>query len=156
MLHYCRLAKKATCKDVVLLPKYSGYFCVVEVVEVIWKMVCIIFDNQLGKFIKLNNVIHSFRANRGTGTASLEAKILQHLTSMREEVLYNIFLYLHKVMMPWTGISDWRSCRGKALDHRTCCFYANSGTIWLWYQGQVGNTAQLLWGTMDSIKATNY
>ena len=36
------------------------------------------------------------RAVRGTGTATLEAKLLQQLAAMREEVLYVIFLDLHK------------------------------------------------------------
>ena len=37
-----------------------------------------------------------FRAGRGTGTATLEAKLLQKLAAMREEVLYVIFLDLTK------------------------------------------------------------
>ena len=35
-------------------------------------------------------------AGRGTGTATLEAKLLQQLAAMREEVLYVIFLDLTK------------------------------------------------------------
>ena len=37
-----------------------------------------------------------FRAGCGTGTATLEAKLLQQLAAMREEVLYVIFLDLTK------------------------------------------------------------
>ena len=40
--------------------------------------------------------LHIFRAGRGKGTATLEAKLIQQLASMREEVLYVIFLDLHK------------------------------------------------------------
>ena len=40
---------------------------------------------------------HDFRAGCGTGTATLEAKLLQQLAALREEVLYVIFLDLHKV-----------------------------------------------------------
>ena len=37
-----------------------------------------------------------FRAGRGTGNATLEAKLIQQLAAMREEVLYMIFLNLTK------------------------------------------------------------
>ena len=40
--------------------------------------------------------LHGFWAGRGTGTATLEAKLIQQLASMREEVLYVIFLDLQK------------------------------------------------------------
>ena len=33
---------------------------------------------------------------RGTGTAALEANMLQHLTAMREAVLFEVFLDLQK------------------------------------------------------------
>ena len=46
--------------------------------------------------ITFHDVFHGFRAGRGTGTATLEAKLLQQLAAMREEVLYVIFLYLTK------------------------------------------------------------
>ena len=37
-----------------------------------------------------------FRVWRGTGTATLEAKILQEITDMWKEVLYEIFVDLNK------------------------------------------------------------
>ena len=46
--------------------------------------------------IKLHDVLHGFREGRGTGTATLEAKLLQQLAAMREEALYVIFLDLTK------------------------------------------------------------
>ena len=39
--------------------------------------------------IAFHDVLHGFRADHGTGTASLKAKLM-------EEVVYVIFLYLHK------------------------------------------------------------
>ena len=47
--------------------------------------------------ITYHNFLHRFRAGRGTGTAILKANLLQQLADMREEVLYVIFLDLHKV-----------------------------------------------------------
>ena len=46
--------------------------------------------------ITYHNALHGFRAGRGTGTATLKAKLLQQLAAMREEVLYVIFLDLTK------------------------------------------------------------
>ena len=43
-----------------------------------------------------HNALHGFRTGRGTRTATLEAKLLQKLAAMREEVLYVIFLDLTK------------------------------------------------------------
>ena len=41
-------------------------------------------------------MLHGFWEGCGTGTANLEAKLLQQLAAMREEVLYMIFLDLTK------------------------------------------------------------
>ena len=46
--------------------------------------------------ITFYDVLHGFRACHGTGTTSLKAKLLQQLSTMREEVLYVISLDLHK------------------------------------------------------------
>ena len=46
--------------------------------------------------IAFHDFLHGFRSGRGTGTATLEAKLLQQLVSLMEEVLYVIFLDLHK------------------------------------------------------------
>ena len=45
---------------------------------------------------KIHAVLHGFREGRGTGTATLKAKLLQQLAAMKEEVLYVIFLDLTK------------------------------------------------------------
>ena len=46
--------------------------------------------------ITFHNFIHIFRAGRGTGTATLEGRLLKKLAALREELLYMIFLDLHK------------------------------------------------------------
>ena len=38
--------------------------------------------------IQFHNTLHGFLVDKGIGTASLEAKLLQQLVTMREEVLY--------------------------------------------------------------------
>ena len=46
--------------------------------------------------LQLHDALHGFREGCVTGTATLEAKLLQQLADMREEVLYVIFLDLTK------------------------------------------------------------
>ena len=62
----------------------------------IFKVISIIFDRCLEESIELHDVVQMFRVWRGTGTATLEAKILQEDTCMWKEVLYDIFIGLHK------------------------------------------------------------
>ena len=46
--------------------------------------------------ITFHDFLHGFWAGRGTGTATLEAKLLHQLAALMEEVLYVILLDLHK------------------------------------------------------------
>ena len=69
------LAEEATWQTVVLIPKGTGEFRGIRLVEVIWKLPTLILHRQLTT-IKLHDVLHGFREGRGTGTATLEAKLL--------------------------------------------------------------------------------
>ena len=89
------LAEEATWQTVILIPKGKGEFRGIGLVEVIWKLLTLILHQRLTT-IKLHDVLHGFREGRGTGTATLEVKLLQQLAAMREEVLYVIFLGLTK------------------------------------------------------------
>ena len=62
-----------------------------------WKVVAAILNRQLTASITSRYLLHRFRLGRSTGTATLKAKLLQQLAALREEVLYVIFLDLHKV-----------------------------------------------------------
>ena len=64
--------------------------------EVTWKVVAVILHRRLTTGIKLHDALHGFQEGCGTGTATLEAKLLQKIAAMREEVLYVIFLDLTK------------------------------------------------------------
>ena len=64
--------------------------------EVTWKLMTVILHHRLTTGIQLHDVLHGFREGRGTGTTTLEAKLLQQFAAMREEVLYVIFLDLTK------------------------------------------------------------
>ena len=56
--------------------------------------------------ITIQNIVHGFWEGRGTGTAALEAKLLQQLSAMREAVLFGIFLNLQKEYYAL----DWDRC----------------------------------------------
>ena len=46
--------------------------------------------------VTLHNTLHGFRAGRGTGTATLEAKLVQQLVGIVHEPLFQIFLDVRK------------------------------------------------------------
>ena len=54
------------------------------------------FNCRLTASIIFHNFFHGFWSGRGTGTATIEAKLLHQLAALREEVLYMIFLDMHK------------------------------------------------------------
>ena len=55
-----------------------------------------ILNRQLTASITYHDFLHGFWAGRDTGTATLEANLLQQIEALREEVLYMIFLDLNK------------------------------------------------------------
>ena len=90
-----------------LIPKGKGEFWGIGQVGLTWKLMTVILHRRLTTGIQFHDVFHGFREGRGTGTATLEAKLLQQLSAMREEVLYVIFLILTKDMMPGTSHRAW-------------------------------------------------
>ena len=91
------LEEEFTCQTIFLIPKRNVDFRGIRLVEVIWKTAAVIFNCRLGMTINFaHGVVHGFRTIRGMGTAYLEANMTQHLGAMREKVLYEILLYLHK------------------------------------------------------------
>ena len=90
------LAEEGTWQAVVLIPKGKKDYWGIGLVEVMWKVVVVILNRRFTASITYHDALHGFRAGRGTGTATLEAKLLQQLAPLREEVLYGIFLDLRK------------------------------------------------------------
>ena len=68
----------------------------IDLVEVMCKLVEEILNRRLTASINFYDSPHGFWAGRGTVTATLEAKLLQYLVALREEVLYVISMDLHK------------------------------------------------------------
>ena len=81
------LADEATWQAVVLIPKGKHDYRVIRLVEVMWKVVAAILNCRITASITYHDFLHGFRADRGTGTATLEAKLLHQHAALREEVL---------------------------------------------------------------------
>jgi hypothetical protein len=80
----------------VLLPKGGGDFRGIGLVEVIWKVVAIIINERFKSTISFHDTLHGFRAGRGCGTATIEAKLCQQLAAVDQVPLYQIYLDLRK------------------------------------------------------------
>ena len=77
------MLEEATWQTVVLIPKGNKEYRGIGLVEVTWKVVAAILHRQLTTAITYHDTLHGFRAGRGTGTATLESKLLQQLAAMR-------------------------------------------------------------------------
>ena len=91
-----KLVEEATWQTVVLIPKGKREYRGIGLVDVTWKVVAVILHRRLTTGITFHDALHVFQEGCGTGTATLEDKLLQQLAAMREEVLYVIFLDLTK------------------------------------------------------------
>ena len=88
--------EEATWQAVVLIPKGKKDYRGIGLVEVMWKVVVAILNRRFTASITYHDFLNGFREGRGTVTATLEAKLLQQLAALREEVLYVILLDLNK------------------------------------------------------------
>ena len=78
-----KLVEEATCQAVVLIPKGKTDYRVIGLVEVMWKVVAAILNRRLAASITFHDFLHSFRLVHSTGTATLDAKLLQKLAALR-------------------------------------------------------------------------
>lgn len=80
----------------VLLPKGSGGHRGIGLLETLWKLISCIIDARIKSAVVFHDSLHGFRANRGTGTAIIEAKLIQQLAALEQVPLYEVFLDLQK------------------------------------------------------------
>jgi hypothetical protein len=80
---------------VVLLPKGGGDYRGIGLLEPFWKVIEIIMDGRL-EVINFHDCLHGFLKGRGTGTATVEAKLAQQLAYIEQEPLYQTFIDLKK------------------------------------------------------------
>ena len=74
------LAEELTWQTVILIPKGKGDFRGVVLVKVLWKTIVSLLNCRLTSAISFHDTLHGFRAGRGTGTATLKANLLKHIT----------------------------------------------------------------------------
>ena len=65
-------------------------------VEVLCKTVMGIINQHLTAAIQFHDTLHIFCTGRSMRTDSLKAKLIHHLMALREEVIRDIFLDMHK------------------------------------------------------------
>jgi hypothetical protein len=87
---------------VVLIPKGSGDYRGIRLLEPVWKCIKKVIDHRL-EAIDLHDSLHGCRNNCRTGTAIIEAKLAQHLSYLELKPFYGIFLDLWKAFdaMDW-------------------------------------------------------
>ena len=74
----------------------STDFIGIGLVEVLWKAISRIINCRILSSIQFHDALHVFQKAIGTGTSTLEAKLLQQIIAMRETVLRSVFLDMHK------------------------------------------------------------
>ena len=68
---------------VVLITKRKTEYRGIGLVELMWKVVAAIINCRFTASITYHDFLHGFRAGHGTGTTTLEAKLLQQLAALR-------------------------------------------------------------------------
>ena len=64
--------------------------------EVVWKVCAAMVNCWINQIVTLDDVLRGFRAGRGMGTATLEAKLLHQLAGISHELLFQVFLGVQK------------------------------------------------------------
>ena len=83
MAFRCRvLIEEATCQAVVLITKRGRDYHIIGLVEVVRKGVAVILNFHFTDSITYHDSLHGLWAGCGTGTATLEVKLLEQLMTM--------------------------------------------------------------------------
>ena len=81
---------------VVLLQKGYIYYRGVGPFQVLIQTIYGLIKQRLGASVRYHDSLHGFRPGRFMETTSIEDKLIQDITGMREEVLYKVIIYLNK------------------------------------------------------------
>ena len=87
----------------------------------------LISNRRFTASITYHDSFHRFQAGRSMGNATLEVKLIQQFTVMREEVLCVIFLDLQRVTTYWTCPGAWRSWKDMAWGPQPSASSAGNG-----------------------------
>ena len=102
----------------------------------------VILHRRLTTVLQLHDALHGFREGRGTGTATLESKLLQQLTAMREEVLYVIFLDLTKAYDALDRSRSLEILKGYGVGERVRKMLREYWDGQRWWQGREATTGR--------------
>ena len=118
-----------------MIPKGGRDYCGIGLVEVVWKAVTLIINCLFTT--SLHDSLHGLQMGRGTCNTSLEAKLIHQLTATREEVLYAIFLDLHKAYGALDREKFLEILGGTTWDLKTAIPFAHIGTGYGWWIARV-------------------
>ena len=62
---------------IAFLPKGRGGYWWIGIAEAVWKVCAMVVNCWLKSSVTLHDALYGFRVRRGTGTATLEAKLAQ-------------------------------------------------------------------------------
>ena len=72
----------------VLIPKGTTDTQCIGLLETLWEVVETLIDTSVRASLQFHDVIHIFRSGRGTGTAIMELKLAQELSSVDHDPPY--------------------------------------------------------------------
>ena len=78
-------------------PETEGGYRGIGLVEVVWKVCAAVVNFRLKRSVILHDVLHGFRAGRGTDIETLEEKFMQQLAGLSHEPLFQVFLEVFKL-----------------------------------------------------------
>ena len=94
-------------------------------------------ERHLSDSIGFHDVMHVFRVRIVTGMDTLEAKLLHHIVSMSQEIMYDIFLDIHKAYY----VLDWGHALAILGGYGVVLLPGNHG----------GESEMILWGPLPGL-----
>ena len=79
-----------------LIPKGNTDTWLIGLLKTLWKVVEEINNTYMRTSISFHDVLHGFRAGKGTCISILDIKLAQELASVYKEPLLLVFIYLQK------------------------------------------------------------
>jgi hypothetical protein len=83
----------------VAIPKSSGGYRRIGLLEIIWKTISSIIDFRIKAKVQFHPALHGFRSGRVTGTASIELRLRIQLATIHQSPLYVLFLDFSKAIL---------------------------------------------------------
>ena len=85
---YETLLKELKEETMIFLPKRKREYQGIGIVEVAWKVCAAVVNCWIKRSVETHYVLHGFSTGQGTGTATLEAKLIQKLAGIAHKPLF--------------------------------------------------------------------